>query len=309
MKIGITGATGYIGKGLVHSLIEKGHTVIVLSRNVERGRSEFGDKVSVLRWDAGNIRELASELDGIDAMINLAGENIGSSLWTTNKRDRILQSRLSAGRLVMDVTASMSHKPRILVQASAVGFYGTRGEEILDEASPQGRGFLADVVSKWEDSTKGVESMGVRRVIIRTGVVFSSGGGALPKLAMPYKFLFGAVLGSGKQWLPWIHYLDEIEAIYFLLTNPASTGIYNLVSPYSARMKDVCGAIGAALGRPTLLKVPSIFLKLVMGKMAEETVLPSQRIVPSRLASSGFTFGHEDLKRSIRQLLSTGETE
>ncbi len=307
MKIAITGATGYIGKGLVQSLVEKGHSITVLSRNVERATTEFGSSIGVLRWTADNAPELASALDGIDAMVNLAGENIGSSLWTKGKRARILNSRLSAGRLVTDVIASMSRKPALLVQASAVGYYGTRGEESLDETSSRGNGFLADVVRRWEDSTEGVESMGVRRVVIRTGVVFSSQGGALPKLAMPYRFLFGLVLGSGNQWLPWIHYSDEIEAIGFLLSHPFSAGVYNLVSPNPARMEEVCNAISETFRRPTVMKVPASILKLAMGKMAEETVLPSQRVVPSRLAAAGFIFTHAGLKTVISQLYSPRE--
>ncbi len=307
MEIAITGATGFIGKGLVHSLLENGHKVVVLSRDIERARSEFGDSVSVLRWAADNIPGLASGLNGIDAIVNLAGENIGSSIWTKGKRARILESRLSAGKLLTDVIASMSRKPGLLIQASAVGYYGTREEEILDETSAAGTGFLSDVVERWENSTKGVESMGVRRVIIRTGVVFSSEGGALPKLAMPYKFLVGVVLGSGKQWLPWIHYSDEIEAINFLLTNPFSSGIYNLVSPNPARMEEVCKAISDTFRRPTLMKVPASMLKLAMGKMAEETILPSQHVIPSRLAAAGFAFRRAGLKTSISQLYSPGE--
>jgi uncharacterized protein (TIGR01777 family) len=308
MEIAITGATGFIGKGLVHSLLENGHKVTVLSRNVGRAISEFGDNIRVLRWDADKISDLASGLIGIDAIVNLAGENIGSSLWTKGKRARILSSRLSAGKLVTDVIGYMSRKPALLIQASAVGYYGTRGEEILDETSAAGTGFLPDVVQRWENSTKAVESMGVRRIIIRTGVVFSSEGGALPKLAMPYRFLVGIVLGSGKQWLPWIHYSDEIEAINFLITNHFSSGVYNLVSPNSARMEDVCKTLSDALRRPTIMKVPASLLKLTMGKMAEETILPSQRIVPSRLASAGFVFRNADLKSSISQMYAPAKS-
>ncbi len=306
MKIALTGATGFIGKGLVDYLQEKGHSVTVLSRNVSKASSIFGSKVRVLRWASDNLASLALELDGTDGMINLAGENIGSSLWTEDKRRRILESRLSAGELVTDVIESMSRKPKVLIQASAVGYYGNRGEEMLNESSHGGDGFLVDVARQWEDSTGKVEKFGVRRAIIRTGVVFASDGGALPKIALPYRFFAGTVLGSGKQWLPWIHYSDELDAIHFLLTSDSASGVYNLVSPDPARMIDVCRAIGTVLGRPTIMKVPGFVLKLILGKMGEETILPSQRIAPERLVSAGFRFKHPRLAESIGNIFSEG---
>ncbi len=304
MKIAITGATGFIGKGLTEFLLAKGHEVIVLSRHPQQAEMEFGDKVRALRWSPDNKAALIGELDGIDALVNLAGENIGSSLWTASKRNRILESRLAAGKLVTDVVTSLSGKPGVLIQASAVGFYGSRGDDNLDETSPAGDGFLADVVGRWEDSTKDVEALGVRRIVIRTGVVFASNGGALPKLAMPYKLMFGTILGSGKQWVPWIDYIDELEAIYFLMTQRFSSGVYNLVSPNPSKMEEVCAAVGEALHRPTVMRVPGSLLKLAMGKMAEETILPSQRVVPSKLAKAGFAFKHAGVRTAIAQLLS-----
>lgn len=309
MRIAITGATGFIGRRLTNFLVGKGHYVTVLSRNARKVQELFDNKVRALRWASDNKGELVRELDGTDAFVNLSGENIGSSLWTKRKRKRILESRLSGGKLVTDVISSLSRKPDLLIQASAVGFYGSRGEEILDETSPAGEGFLADVVCRWEDSTKEVESLGVRRVIIRTGVVFASDGGALPKLALPYTVFFGAVMGSGKQWIPWIHYSDELDAIYFLLTDRFSSGIYNLASPNPARMNDVCAAISESLRRPTVMHVPESLLKMVMGKMADETILPSQRVTPSRLANAGFAFRHAGIKTAIKQIFSHRDVE
>ena len=304
MKTAITGATGFIGKGLTEFLLANGHEVTVLSRHPRQAETEFGEKVRALRWSPDNKAALVGELNGIDALVNLAGENIGSSLWTASKRKRILESRLAAGKLVTDVVASLSRKPGVLIQASAVGFYGSRGDEILDEMSPAGDGFLADVVRKWEDSTKEVEAFDVRRIIIRTGVVFASNGGALPKLAMPYRLMFGTILGSGKQWVPWIDYKDELEAIYFLMTQRFSSGVYNLVSPNPARMEEVCAAVGEALHRPTIIHMPASVLKAALGKMAEETILPSQRVAPSKLAQAGFAFKHAGVNATINELLS-----
>ncbi|MCL4540133.1 MAG: TIGR01777 family oxidoreductase, partial [Bacteroidetes bacterium] len=296
-------------KGLTDILVREGHEVTVLSRDAEKARAVFDGKVKAFKWRTDNEQELVKELEGIEAFVNLAGENIGSSLWTESKRNRILESRLSAGKLLTNVIASMRTKPVVLLQASAVGYYGSRGEEILDETSAAGKGFLAEVVRKWEDSTKEVESPGVRRVIIRSGVVFASNSGALPKLAMPYRLFLGTVMGSGKQWVPWIHYSDELEAIRFLLINKSASGLYNLVSPNPARMSDVCSAIGKVFGRPTVIHIPGSLLKSVLGKMAEETILTSQRVSPSRLVEAGFEFRYASIKTSIRQIFSHGDGE
>ncbi len=302
MKIAITGATGFIGTGLTRLLTNEGHEVTVLSRDTSSALAKFGNRVKALKWAPDNKEELVRELDGTDGFVNLAGENIGSSLWTRAKRRRILESRLAAGRRVGDIISSLRKKPGVLVQASAVGIYGSRGDEPLDETSPPGHGFLAEVVERWENSTREIEAMGVRRIIIRTGVVFAPVGGALPKIAMPYKFFLGTVLGSGRQWVPWIDYRDELDAIRFLLTNNSAAGIYNLVSPIPSRMGDVCRIIGETLRRPTLFNMPGGLLKIILGKMAEETILPSQNVVSARLKELGFEFQHPGLKNSINEL-------
>lgn len=309
MRIAITGATGFIGKGLTRLLVQEGHRVTVLSRDPRKAIGIFENKVDAFMFAEDNRSELIRELDGTDAFVNLAGENIGSSLWTKGKRKKILESRLYAGRLITDVVSSMKRRPGVLVQASAVGFYGTRAEEKLDETSSAGDGFLAQVVRKWEDSTKGVEALGIRRVIIRSGVVFAADGGALPKLALPYTLFFGAVMGSGEQWVPWIHYSDELEAIRFLISDQFASGIYNLVSPNPARMIEVSSAISEVLHRPTLFRIPASLLKTAMGKMAEETILPSQQVSPARLAGAGFKFRHAGLKSSIGQIFSHDNEE
>lgn len=309
MKIAITGATGFIGKGLTNLFVGEGHDVTVLSRNAGKAQDIFENKVKAIRWAADNKPELVTELNGTDAFINLAGENIGSSLWTKSKRKRILESRLSAGRLITDIISSVEKRPDVLVQCSAVGFYGDRGEETLDESSSAGDGFLAQVVQRWEDSTKGVEALGTRRVIIRSGVVFASEGGALPKLAMPYRFFFGTVMGSGKQWVPWIHYSDEVEAIRFLITKKLASGVYNLVSPNPARMDEVCSTISEALHRPTLLHIPAPLLEMAMGKMAEETILPSQRVIPSKLAEAGFKFRYAGIRTAVGMIYTQDDRD
>lgn len=297
MEIAVTGATGFIGKGLVDILLKEGHSVIVLSRNPDRARPLFKNKLEALMWSPENKDELIMALDGIDVIVNLAGNNIGSSLWTKAKREKIIESRVRAGRLVSELICSMKKPPQVLIQASAVGYYGTRGDETLTEDSERGSGFLSEVAMKWENSTVTTETSGVRCVVVRSGVVLSANGGALPKLALPYRLHVGMVLGSGEQWLPWIHYVDEISAIYFLMTNAESKGAYNLVAPFPSRMSEVCQHLG-----PTLLKLPSSFVKFSLGKMGEETILVSQRVIPRRLLKHGFQFKFENVEKAVADI-------
>ena len=297
MKIAITGATGFIGKGLTDFLLKEGHSVIVLSRDPVRSKSLFESDIQTLKWSAENKEGLLKGLDGCDAIVNLAGENIGSSLWTKQKRRKILESRVHAGRLVSEVVRLMKNPPQALIQASAVGYYGTRGDEILSEKSERGKGFLPEVAVEWEKSTATVETSGVRLVIVRSGVVLSRDGGAFQKLALPYRFRAGTMLGSGKQWLPWIHYDDEINAIYFLITNTAWSGIYNLAAPVPARMEEVCKQLGR-----TLFKIPGGIVELLPGKMGEETILTSQRVVPERLLKDGFQFRFPNIEDAVANI-------
>lgn len=294
MKIAITGATGFIGKGLTDFLLKEGNSVIILTRDPDRAKSSFGNKIQAFKWARNNKDELLKGLDGCDAFVNLAGENIGSSLWTKTKRAKILESRVKAGQLVSEVIRLMKNPPQVLIQASAVGYYGTRSDEILTEKSEHGKGFLPDVAIEWEKSTAVVEASGVRCVIARSGVVLSRDGGAFPKLALPYRFHVGTILGSGRQWLPWIHYDDEINAIYFLITNEASSGIYNLVAPVPARMEEICKQLGT-----TLLRVPEGIVKLLLGRMGEETILTSQRVIPERLLKDGFQFKFKNIADAV----------
>lgn len=295
MKIAITGATGFIGRGTTDFFLREGNSVIILTRDPDRARFLFGNKIQAFKWARNSKNELLKELDGCDAIVNLAGENIGSSPWTKRKRKRILESRVDAGQLVSEVIRLMRNPPQVLIQASAAGYYGTRGDEILSEESECGDGFLPEIAVEWEKSTAAVEASGVRCVLIRSGVVLSKDGGAFPKLALPYKFHLGMMLGSGQQWLPWIHYQDEINAIYFLITNEASNGIYNLVAPVPAKMEEICKQLG-----PTLLKFPGSVVKFLLGKMGEETILTSQRVMPERLLEAGFQFQFANIEEAIK---------
>lgn len=303
MKIAITGATGYIGTGLAHHLQKEGHEVTALSRYPEVAISKLGEKIRVLKWQSSSLSELAKQLEGTEAIVNLAGENIASGMWTQNKKKSILESRIKSGSQIAKVIELMRTTPHTVVQASAVGYYGSRGDEILTEDSPPGSGFLADVVKKWEESIINVSTYGVKTIFIRTGVVFSMTGGALPKIVLPFRFYAGTVLGNGSQYVPWIHYEDEIRAISFLLMNKHASGAFNLTAPNPVTMFDISKVVSSVLRRPILFKIPDSILKIFLGRMAQETILTSQKVIPKKLTSLGFEFQYPDIVVALQNLL------
>ncbi|HEY9165983.1 MAG TPA: TIGR01777 family oxidoreductase [Candidatus Kryptonia bacterium] len=285
MRIAVTGSTGFIGKGLVKRLSESGHEIIALTRNTNRAMKVLGARVRCAEFPGDNPERAAAVLEGIDTIVNLAGENIGSFLWTKRKRGKIIDSRVRIGRFITEIIRIMRNPPEVLVQASAVGYYGSRGDSILTETSDKGSGFLPKVVTEWEGSVAEVESLGVRTVIMRSGVVISPDGGAFPKLSLPYRLGVGTLLGSGIQWLPWIYFEDEIRAVIFLLLTKKCSGTYNLVAPNPERMSEICRRLG-----PTRLSIPPAILRFVLGDMGNETILTSQRVLPERLTAEGFVF-------------------
>jgi uncharacterized protein (TIGR01777 family) len=300
----VAGGTGFIGIPLSLRLVEKGFDVVCLTRRaLEANRSLGGSGIKFVGWDGKSASGWVDYAEGAKAIINLAGESIGSGRWTFQKKQRILQSRLNAGEAVKHAVRSAKRKPEVVIQASAIGFYGSRGSEILDETSSPGSGFLADVASKWEESTREVETLGVRRVIIRTGVVLGSGGGALSRLLLPYRFFVGGPIGNGNQWMSWLHIQDEVESILFLLERPDLKGIFNLSSPHPVQNKIFSRELGRALKRPNWLPIPGFLLKVMLGKMAEETILTSQRVFPSRIEKAGYSFAFANLAGALADIL------
>jgi uncharacterized protein len=298
----VAGATGFIGRALCGRLIRSGYDIAVLTRDRNRAKPVFGDRALVVEWDgktAAGWRELASRAE---AVINLVGENIGAGRWTEERKARILESRVKAGRAVVEGLRLASPRPKTLIQASAVGFYGPRGDEELDEMSSAGEGFLAGTVRAWEESTREAESLGVRRVVIRSGLVLDKGGGVLPRFILPFKFFVGGKLGSGEQWISWVHRDDEVEAIRYLLRRPDLTGVYNLVAPEPVRMKDFARALGRAMKRPSRFAVPAFALRWVFGAMAEETILSGQRVLPKALLREDFQFLYPELETALQQI-------
>ncbi len=307
MRVIITGGTGLIGSTLARSLGVDGHDVIVLSRTPQLRQGILPPEVRVEQWDGVSAAGWGALADGADAIVNLAGESIGGTRfppprWTLERKQRILQSRLHAGAAVMEALHSVRHKPRVLVQASAVGYYGSRGEEVLTEDSPHGSGFVAQVCVDWEQSTAAAEALGVRRVVIRTGVVLDPRNNAFRSLILPFKFFVGGPIGNGRQYFPWIHIEDEVRAIRFLIEHEQAQGAYNLTAPQPLPNREVARIVGRVMHRPSLVPVPAFALKLALGEVAS-VVLDSQRVVPQRLQEAGFTFRFPDLEAALRHLL------
>lgn len=291
MRVIIAGSHGLIGSALVRHLREGGHDVFRLVRHEVRGADEIA-------WDPDAGRLDAADLAGADAVVNLGGAGVGDRRWTAAYRRTVLQSRTRPTSLLARTLAEVDGGPRVLLQGSAVGFYGDRGEEVLTEASPGGPGFLADVVRAWEDSTGAAVDAGVRVAHLRTGIVVSRSGGSFGRLLPLLRLGVGGPLGSGRNYWPWITLVDQVRAIEHLLTAEVA-GAVNVVGPEPAPQGEVVRAIARELHRPAVLAVPRFALRIAVGEFADD-ILASQRVLPEVLTASGFTFTHADLAAAAR---------
>ena len=301
-KAVITGGTGFIGSALSRSLSEDGWDVVCFTRNVEGAKKRLDSRIRPVSWDGRNGGEWEKELENAEAVINLAGSSIGKHKWTDSVRERIVSSRLHAGKAVAAAVRKATNGPKAVIQASAIGYYAHRADHTLTEDSPGGEGFLSSVCREWEDSSRMGEDSGVRRVVIRTGLVLGDGG-LLDRMVTPMRFFIGGPLGSGRQWMSWIHLQDEVAAIRFLMDSNLE-GVFNLVSPQPVRNKDFCRALGKAMRRPCWFPVPAPLLKLLFGRMAEETILSSQRVLPQRLLAEGFRFRFSQVDEALGNIFS-----
>ena len=299
----ISGATGFIGRALFRDLSESGYDIAVLTRDREKARAQFGDGAIIAEWNGKTSHGWLELTSRASTIINLAGENIGAGRWTEQRKQRIVQSRIDAGKAVVEAIQKAAVKPKTVIQASAVGYYGPKNDESLDESSPPGEGFLAETVRHWELSTQGVEDIGVRRIVIRSGLVLGKDGGTLPRFLKPFRFFVGGPLGAGKQWFPWIHWKDEIAAIRFLLEREDASGVFNLVSPCSLTMKEFAKTLGRVLERPSWFPVPAFLLRLLFGEMAGETLLSGQRVLPAALLRAGYKFRYPEIESALRDIL------
>jgi len=300
MHILIAGGSGLIGTALSKHLLAEGHSVTVLSRNPQAHSALQG--VTMVRWDGKTKEGWGHLLNETDAVVNLAGVNLGGGLWTKNRKAKLIGSRLNAGAAIVAAFQAAEHKPEVLLQAAANGYYSPSGDNILTESDPPGTGFQSDLCQRWEQSTQPVEAMGVRRVVTRSGVVFARGALLLNMFLLPFRMFVGGPIGSGRQYLPWIHVDDEVAAFKYLLTNQETSGAYNLMSPQPVRNAELGHAISRVLKRPYWFPVPGFALKLVLGKMSS-VVLDSWRCMPARLTESGFQFKFPDVEAALRDLL------
>lgn len=302
MRVVITGGTGLIGHALAQSLLADQHEVIILSRSARQAQKSSLPGAQYVQWDARTASGWGDLAQGA-VIVNLAGENLGAGRWNKERKQRILSSRVGAGEAVMDAIRSASVKPHLLIQASAVGYYGPRGAEPVTEEAGPGRDFQARVVWDWEASTAAAPRYGVRRVVLRTGLPLTTKGGVFPKLLLPFKLLIaGGPLGSGRQYLPWIHMDDYIRAVRFLMEREDAEGAYNLSAPNPVPQKEFAKTLGSVMGRPSIMPAPAFALKAVLGEMAA-LVLEGQRQLPKRLLNMGFEFQYPELAPALRDIL------
>jgi uncharacterized protein (TIGR01777 family) len=300
MRVIITGGTGLIGQPLAAALVDEGHEVIVLTRNPQQ--HPMPPKVRLERWDGKSASGWGMLTDGADGIIHLAGEGIADGRWSDERKQRILSSRVDAGKAVLEAIRQATRQPRVLIQASAVGYYGPRHDEMLTEAASPGGDFLARVCFDWEASTAAAGAMNVRRPVLRTGIVLSNDGGAFPKMVLPFRLFAGGPLGNGKQWVPWIHIEDQVRAIRFLLYHDNATGPFNLTAPNPVTNKEFSRLVGKVMGRPALLPAPAFAMKAALGEMST-LLLDGQRAVPQRLQELGFTFKYNTAQAALENLL------
>jgi len=290
MKTLITGSSGLVGSALVEFLFNNGHSIQCLRRNSKGEHARF--------WATQSLK--VRHESQYETVIHLAGENVADGRWTKSKKNLILNSRVDGTKQLVDYISRLATKPTVFLSASAVGFYGNRGAEKLDEKSISGKGFLAEVCKKWERETQRLTAMGVRVVSLRFGMVLSPKGGALHKMIPPFKTYLGGVIGSGNQYISWISIRDLVEAVAFIIKNEQITGPVNIVSPLQTTNKILTKSLGRVLNRPTFFRVPSILVKLLFGQMADEMLLGSTRAAPRKLLEAGYEYRDQSLDKVLR---------
>lgn len=302
MKIVLTGATGFIGKKLVEKLVQEGHSIVLLTRNPEKVSGRFGESVTAHHWDARSPGDWFTFFDGADAVINLVGESIAGKRWNARHKELLRNSRIQSTRVIVQALQTSSVRPSVLINASAVGYYGDVPNDTVTENYPASGDFLGRLSEDWEKEALRAEMMKVRVVCPRIGIVLGGGGGALEKMVLPFKLFAGGPLGSGRQWFPWIHRDDVINGILFILSNDKISGSVNLTAPNPVTMNEFCRTLGKVLHRPSWMKVPGFALRIAVGEFAQ-FLLSGQKAVPEKLMKKGYTFKYSDLEKALRNIL------
>ncbi|MDR4887588.1 TIGR01777 family oxidoreductase [Fredinandcohnia sp. QZ13] len=299
MKIAIAGGTGFVGKSLTDYLLDQNHEVFILTRNA--AKASHHPRLSFVEWLKVNSAP-ETELQDVDAVINLAGESLNSGRWTEARKKRILESRVTATKEIVRILSSLPKKPKVLLNASAVGIYGiSESETFTEEATQIGNDFLANTVSAWEQEANKASTLGVRTCFLRFGVVLGANGGALTRIVLPYQFFIGGTIGSGKQWLSWIHIDDVLKGIDFLLHHENVSGPINFTAPNPVQMKEFGQTAGTVLHRPHWLPVPGFALQLLLGEMSM-LVLEGQKVLPKKLVENGFSFTYETVEKALSDI-------
>lgn len=303
-RVIITGGTGFLGRALAQALPANEYELIALTRQPDKAKN-LPNQMRAVQWDGRTAEGWGDLANGAYAIVNLAGESIGNPPipWSAARKQKIRDSRVNAGQAIVAAVQATTEKPRVVIQSSAVGYYGSRGDTPLTEDTSAGSDFLAKVCVDWEASSAEVWSLGVRRAVIRTGLPLSKNEGVLPLLALPFKFFVGGPMGSGKQYIPWIHLADYVAAIRLVMENATLRGAFNLAAPNPLTNAEFNRALGKVMGRPSWMPVPEIALKIALGEMADQLLLTSQRIVPKRLQDAGFKFQFTDAEVALRDVL------
>lgn len=302
MKILMTGATGLIGAALGRSLAGDEHSIIALSRRPDKARVPFAEQV--FAWQPETQLPPAAAFAGVDAVVHLAGESVAGGRWSEAQKQRIRNSRVVGTRNLVTAMQSVAPRPQSFICASAVGFYGDRGDESLDERSAAGRGFLSEVCLEWEGAAKEAATLGIRTVLLRLGVVLSRDGGALPQMLPIFRLGLAGKLGSGRQWFPWVHIADAVGLFRHALEQTALSGPLNVTAPGIVTNAEFTRLLAQALGRPAFFAAPEFGLKLLMGEMAA-VVLASQKAVPAVALASGYRFRWPELPGALRNLFES----
>jgi uncharacterized protein len=303
MKVAITGATGFVGSRLVEQLLAEGHQVVVLTRHAEAAQQKF-PTATIVPYSPTTAGEWQSAIAGCEGVVNLAGEPIAEQRWTPAVKQTLLNSRKLTTDLLVQAIAQANPRPSVLVNASAIGFYGTSEIATFDETSEAGHDFLAEICQAWESAAKSVTPTGTRLVILRLGIVLGMGG-ALGKMLTPFKLFAGGPLGTGKQWFSWIHRDDVVRLIIRALTDPTMAGVFNATAPNPVRMNDLCTTLGQVMHRPSWLPVPSFALEALLGDGAQ-VVLEGQQVLPKQTLASGFQYQYPELKPALEEILPEG---
>ena len=303
MKILVTGSSGLVGTALVSALARGGHTVCRLVRPQSAG-GEAAREGFVVAWNPAT-GELGGAGVGADAVVNLAGASIADGRWTTQRKELLCSSRIETTRALVGALAKMNARPSVFVSASAIGYYGDRGDETLTEESKPGGDFLAELVQEWEVEARKADALGIRVVLARFGVILAREGGALPKMMVPFKFGAGGKLGSGQQWMSWVALEDVVGILRFAIENASVKGAINMVSPQPLQNVEFTKVLAKAMRRPALFPAPTFALRLALGEMADALLLSSQRVLPRAIEKLGHRFLHSDLPTALKSLVKT----